>query len=200
MATSLPRRLTVLDAMVLVAATAVGLAWTRLTFHEWNELLPETGIIDESTTVQALWHWSDLAVPCLTSWSVGLSLLWLRRPRVAAGRLLRMPGAVACAAVMASLVSTLLFSAAFYVSLSAHPTTCGWFQRFPDWLYDLEDSFSRYARPNAHAVAVCWLILLFSRRWRAQPTWLDRTGRVVGLLWLIAGVPHYMFSLAVGLP
>ena len=34
------------------------------------------------------------------------------------------------------------------------------------------------------AVGVAWLSLAISRRWKSEPSWLDRTGRVLGFGWL----------------
>lgn len=38
------------------------------------------------------------------------------------------------------------------------------------------------------AILSSWATLALSRRWRPQPTWLDRVGRVVGVAWLQVGV------------
>ena len=38
------------------------------------------------------------------------------------------------------------------------------------------------------AVAVAWILLAASRRWRPEPHWLDRTGRVLGWFW-VAMIP-----------
>ena len=34
------------------------------------------------------------------------------------------------------------------------------------------------------AVITSWLALLLSGRWRAEPSWLDRAGRVFGCYWV----------------
>jgi hypothetical protein len=131
----LRRRFTVFDALVLIAATAVGLGWTRATFDgNWFELKAQ-GIVQPSFIVQALWKWSDLAVPCLTVWTAALALLWLRRPREAVSRLSRRPGAVACAAVVASLVVNMAFDLLFYALVSSLPgSDAGWFFRLSSLL------------------------------------------------------------------
>ena len=36
------------------------------------------------------------------------------------------------------------------------------------------------------AVAGAWLALALSGRWRPEPDWLDRAGRVLGLLWIVS--------------
>jgi hypothetical protein len=37
------------------------------------------------------------------------------------------------------------------------------------------------------AVLVSWVTLLAGRRWRAEPSWVDRFGRAVGVYWILAG-------------
>ena len=40
-------------------------------------------------------------------------------------------------------------------------------------------------------VAVAWLVLAVSRKWQAEPSWIDRAGRLVGVLWLVT-IPIYL--------
>ncbi len=42
--------------------------------------------------------------------------------------------------------------------------------------------------PLAAAVFGVWAVLFFDRRWRPEPTWIDRLGRFLGLYWLAAGL------------
>jgi hypothetical protein len=42
--------------------------------------------------------------------------------------------------------------------------------------------------PLAAAVAGIWSVLIFNRRWRPEPTWMDRVGRCLGMYWLAAGL------------
>jgi hypothetical protein len=37
------------------------------------------------------------------------------------------------------------------------------------------------------AVLTSWMTLIVGRRWRAEPTWVDRLGRAVGVFWIVAG-------------
>jgi hypothetical protein len=34
------------------------------------------------------------------------------------------------------------------------------------------------------AVAAAWIVQRISERWRCEPTWLDRTGRILGAFWV----------------
>ena len=36
-------------------------------------------------------------------------------------------------------------------------------------------------------MAGSWLTLSLNRRWRPEPTWLDRLGRALGLYWIACG-------------
>src|SRR5262249_11302436 len=97
-------------------------AWLeRASFDgDWLQL-KANGILQPSFLVQALWKWSDLTVPCLTLWTFALTLLWLRPPRPVVSTLSRYPGAVACAAVTASMLVTVVFNLLFYLMASALP-------------------------------------------------------------------------------
>ena len=48
--------------------------------------------------------------------------------------------------------------------------------------------FSTTAFGASTAVAVAWILLAAGRRWRPEPHWLDRTGRVLGWFW-VAMIP-----------
>ncbi len=191
------RKFTVFDAMVLIGATALGLGWTRATFDgDWADLTAH-GEIEPDFLVVALWNWSDLTVPYLTLLTITLTLLWLRSPRAAIRKLSRYPGAVACAAVTASVIVTVAFDLLFYLMVSSLSGGHGkWFFWFHGLLSHIKDDLSRYARPRGEAIAVCWVILWMTRRWRAQATWLDRLGRLVAVIWLIISVPHFWFALS----
>jgi hypothetical protein len=42
--------------------------------------------------------------------------------------------------------------------------------------------------PLATAVVATWSVLIFNRRWRPEPSWIDRLGRCLGIYWLAAGL------------
>jgi hypothetical protein len=41
---------------------------------------------------------------------------------------------------------------------------------------------------NAPAILAAWLTLILRRRWCPEPSWLDRMGRLLAILWLILGI------------
>jgi hypothetical protein len=190
------RKFIVSDAMVLIGATAIGLGWTRATFDESWYGLTANGFFEPVNIIEALWKWSDLTTPCLTIWTIALTLLWLRQPRVAFRKLSRYPGALACAAVTAWVITAVAFRVVFYLLVSSLPGGhAEWFSWLPDLFSNIEDDLSRYARPRGEAIAVCWIILWISGRWRPQATWLDQLSRLVAVIWLIIAVPHCWFVL-----
>jgi hypothetical protein len=195
---TLHRKFMVSDAMVLIGATAIGLGWTRATFNgTWFELTQPGTFFNPPSISQALYTWSDLITPCLTIWTIALTLLWLRQPRGTVRKLSRYPGALACAAVTASIITSVTFKLLFYLMISSMPVGrhAEWFYWLPGLFSSIEGDLSQYGRPRGEAIAVCWTILWISGRWRAQATWLDRLGRLVAVIWFIITVSHYWFAL-----
>lgn len=41
------------------------------------------------------------------------------------------------------------------------------------------------ASPCGPAVAAVWLVLAVAGRWRPEPSWIDRSGRVLGVTWIV---------------
>jgi hypothetical protein len=41
------------------------------------------------------------------------------------------------------------------------------------------------------AVAAAWLVLIVTKRWVAEPSWIDRAGRAIGICWL-ATLPFFL--------
>jgi hypothetical protein len=35
-----------------------------------------------------------------------------------------------------------------------------------------------------YVVATAWLMLALSGRWRSEPSWIDRLGRIIGVFWV----------------
>jgi hypothetical protein len=110
-----------------------------------------------------------LAMVCLLA-------MRLRRPRPNLRSLSRQPGAVACAAAAAAMASggiivlTILGRNDLLHLTEDHPEAI-----FP-WLIVL----SRVSI----AVPAAWFILAWSGRWKAEPSWIDRLGRILGAYWI----------------
>jgi hypothetical protein len=99
MSTSLRRPLNLLDVMVLVASTAVGLAVARAMA---GKLWGSTKLNEpyNSEVLQHVARWTVLCLPFLVAWTIAVLLLQMlsRRPRPGSDGLLWQPGAAACGA------------------------------------------------------------------------------------------------------
>jgi hypothetical protein len=168
MATLPMRTFTLWDVLVLIAATAIGLAWLRIvwdldSFHDLEEWLRSA---------------PEMSVPLLAAWTIGIGALRLLPPRPPMHRLVLQPGAAACGAVMLVFTTKSLLHVADLFARG--PNGVQVFDVAPRW-YSLVLSETEYHYP----IAVVWALLLLSRRCRPEPSWIDRAGRGLGLSWLV---------------
>jgi hypothetical protein len=179
------RRLNVGDALILVAALGLGISGIReriQTFSQravaWrqeytrfrNDLASVPAISQDeadfafrSLVVQV----SDECQAWFLSMLVGLTpaqiLMRLRRPRPEWRSLLRQPGFMACSAALIGYLIDQGWDRSIQLG----------FARFPFW--------------TSLAPLIVWAILLLLRRCRAEKSWIDRLGRVLGACWIVAG-------------
>ena len=153
------RRISILDVMILVAGSAVGLALART-------------LGGDPATITIL-----LSRPgsfFLLAQTFAYLPIRLRRPRPTLRRLIGQPGLAACLAV------------AIVAAIDAASWGIFWSKLNPE---DARAMVARYWRlSHEHpgpAVAATWLGLVLSRRWRPEPGWIDRVGRLIGALWLL---------------
>jgi hypothetical protein len=192
------RRCTVLDVMVLVAATAIGLALVR-SYSLQAMSMDFTPIPSVPRLMLTIWACILAAFPLPVLWSIALFALGLRPPRASLHRLVRQPGFVAAGAV--TLVAAIRLAGFLMLiarSLGNRSSTLGFFDGFilrdlfrgPVPVSAIYDSayFAATAFGTSTAVAAAWLLLAVSGRWRSQPDWLDRLGRGLGIFW-IATIP-----------
>jgi hypothetical protein len=188
MRTSQIRRCTLLDVMVLVAATATGFAIARTYSLELlaNQLthyplLPRI--------LLTIWSYLVAVLPLPVMWSIGLFVLSLRRPRPLLRRLVRQPGFVACGAVTLVAAIRLLGFFTLLARTIGNPRhfltmSLDVFLNFSLTLVFNSAYFSTSAFGLSVAVASAWLLLSVSGLWRSEPTWLDRAGRCLGVYWI----------------
>jgi hypothetical protein len=178
-----PRRFTIADGMVLVAATAVGSLMTRAYMPGFYRMMGFSSFrsFADPTGLKRSFSWAFGPPSCMVAaWMVAAIPLRLRRPSPGRRGLSRQPGFVACAAAAGSLAAGLLW----VWSMRHRPG----FQR-PD---SFEQAWLSTTHWTASAVAGAWLTLLLNRRWRAEPSWIDRFGRLLGLYWIVQFVGEYV--------
>lgn len=181
------RRFHLLDALILVAAAAPAILWTRaaigpsarqweLVADRWREFRLEhfAAVIQEGC--------GPVAVPTLLAGTLAILTLRARRPRPAWRRLARQPGAVACgAAAVASAILVAMIVLADALTHDGSPN-----------LIDLRDWFSsgalgliKHLTSTVGCVVLgAWLALASGGRWAAEPSWIDRSGRLLGACWI----------------
>jgi hypothetical protein len=188
------RRFCLRDAMILVAATAVGLgamdwigrasqgalSWAGVSEY-WEAFLrpSSNGWPDDSRLTILLLAGRLLALlslPLFAAWTLALIPLRLLGPRPRFRRLARRPGVTAAWAT-----SVALTYAAIQVGVSELISG----EIVPE---DLAiDVVSMVPMLVGLAVLASWTTLLVGRRWRPEPSWIDRLGRLAGIYWIVAG-------------
>ncbi len=186
------RRMTLLDASLLVGTAAIGLGLYELVhralFQGWI-WITDLGLPDfrKWSTLEAIVLLSDVTVfllPVVFPWTFLLLVLRMRAPRPSWRRIWRQPGMAAClAALFGCAWSGVVLSAAMNLDRVANArkaiTADVWAQKF------LSEEVFMYA---GLAVAAVWVVQYLSGRWRKSVDWIDWLGRVVGGCWIWIGL------------
>ena len=175
------RPFNLLDAVILLASVAAGLAWARADIAAtiWVREQPSGTILGNHMLMRPV-RFSDRlftfrrgAAHLLACWTAALLLLRLRRPRPHAAPVMRQPGAVAVATAVAyNVVVAGGFAMAFFIRAKYKP-------QWSDYAAQAID-----VHGTAMAITAAWVVLAFSGRWCADPSWIDRSCRVIGLAWI----------------
>jgi hypothetical protein len=157
------RRLTLADGLILIAAVAVGLALGRIPQNVHGS--------DDSPSLIAMGlmsiYWASLMV------MVSLIPLRLMTPRPPWRRVRRQPGFIACAAVAFGVVHRAL----------CFGVICFW--RPAVWANINVRSLIASPPPFGSMIISAWFVLALSGRWRPEPSWIDRSGRVLAIAWIV---------------
>jgi hypothetical protein len=169
------RRFTLVDAMILIAAAAIGLASARsMPLLRPSSSLPRANLQRALSTVT---YGSSIAFPTVMAFTVATLALRSRRPRPRLRKILREPGAVGCTAATFSLLLTLIMLTPTSIFVAGNSPSIGM------WLVDV---WIQAPRVTGSVVASVWFVQALSGRWRAGREWIDRLGRVVASCWLLA--------------
>jgi len=181
------RRFAISDAMVLIAAAAVGTAALRATAPNVALLRRELGDAPSQGIRIYLLHSYALkvAVPFLAAWTSALLFLRLRQPRPRLRRVFQQPGTIAC--VVATLAMTI--EAIWVLALPAVHSRI---------MYFAENIFIAYAEHVSFAVVGGWSALALSGHWRSEPNWIDRAGRITGVVWLAVTAVRWCSFVLIG--
>jgi hypothetical protein len=179
------QRFTLLDAMALVAGFAVGLGLVRgvspiqfllrydpvgPTSKDWGRSwTPREWVFWALQTTQNRFYY---LMPLLATLGVAVLIIRLRPSRPRRSGLMRQPGIVAMVATSTMAAVWVPFLAILAIRKDLDLTST-------QYLY------MNMATSVATAVASSWITLLIGGRWRADPGWCDRLGRVLGILWIV---------------
>ena len=172
------RRFTIADGMILVSATALALVAIRAT------------LVDAKGMAEAPWAWAE---PRLTWVGLAFTLAFipirLGHPRPDRDELWRQPGWVACVSVVISLMVSV------FQQVLSDATV---FLRRPNFRprEELDQIFQdTLLRLPFHAViviAATWIVLVRGGRWKAEPGWIDRSGRAIGVFWIVINIVSWI--------
>ena len=151
------------DAMIVIAATAVG-------FAEARSVLPE--MARASFWVVTI----VLMISLLPAWSIALAAIRLREPTSSWEPLSREPGWIAC--MVGGIPSAILQLVCVVLTLAGLP---GSSPMYALGMGTLLGSFS---------VSAVWTTMRIDHGWKPAPGWVDRWGIALGFLWVsILAIP-----------
>jgi hypothetical protein len=171
------RPLGVADAMIFIIALGLGFALTR----------PALVLIADAMRSELLWRFQTLAGAVSLGWMLNIVLLnflffllpalvvvRLRRPRPPLRSLVRQPGFVACSLPLVVILASLPLSLLPLSGLAEQAIAIG---------------FQTLLIATA---PLAWAFLMASGRWSPEPGWIDRLGRVLGLLAMLCAPAHLL--------
>jgi hypothetical protein len=172
------RKPTILDGLVFIAATAVGLTLARnaVSSFGWG-----TG----SDRIQRLADGIRLASCLALAWSATFLPIRLRTPRPPIRETVRQPGTIACCAVSLSVIFGLI------VVLPELPSAFSRVRPYP--IQNIAVSIMSN-QCIAHSVIAAWMALLITGACRPERGWIDRMGVALGSFWVMSLV--FLSSLA----
>lgn len=184
-----PRRLTILDLTLLVGFAALALAGfqfaTTRIFPGWLDYSRWPDWIENPAIRTTIYMFSDATAPLIPVAAGWTGLLLVQRsipPRPSWRQIARQPGMAACFAVVLAfawvvLCTGVLLLMMWLFSFDVDPLPLG------------QSMLLGHVFPLVGlSVAAAWFQLLLSRRWRPPRDWIDRAGRVVGVLWIVIGL------------
>ena len=174
------RRFTLLDGLLVIGTFALGFAGCRGLSLFGNPFMPSPSVSPWASELHAY------AGFFLRLFSFLILVLRLRRTRPTLRRMACQPGVVACFTV-AFLGLGLYANHQIEGMIAEHLMPAGGPEpetfEIRIWFF-----FNSVSDEFGYVVAVAWSLLALGGRWRSEPGWLDRSGRVVGLCWIAWGI------------
>jgi hypothetical protein len=184
------RRFTLLDAMIFTAASGLG-------FYHISSFMGDASLSVRPKTFYGhlvlIFRYTHFIIPLMLLITISALIVRLRRPRPPVRRILRQPGAIACAAAVAVAVLESVRAVVFDVVWlldSANDVFAVFARKMGswDWADLLWSVYWNLPTRIGHTVTVIWLVLILSGRWYPARDWIDRLGRILGAFWIVVGV------------
>jgi hypothetical protein len=157
--------------MLLIAAVALGIVGIRNCDTQMRAIQ-----IDRGNLV----NWIVLSSPLLMSLAAALMVAGLLPPRSRLSELCRRPGFTAC------WVTTLVMAMDAVVLFAMNPEGLTNLDKFV--LCFNYGYFWPTMGQIGFGVLISWTTLALAGCWQPEPSWIDRSGRVLGVVWIIAFV------------
>ena len=166
------------DLAILIGGTALALGLWRMS---WDDL---SSRFNPGVKHLLAYRMALTIAPALLGFASALLALRLVPPRPRWILVFRQPGTSACVAILGQMLSIVLTFSwhVFLVPIVGSPI-------YPPRYV----SYNTYLEANREAgawVAVAWATLALARAWRPEPSWIDRAGRVLGVLAIL----HWLWS------
>ena len=165
------RRFTLADGMILVAASAIGIALIRVSQASGP-------IFDSNAAIEYLY--ASAWVPCL--WTASMVLVGVRGPCPGRRRLARSPGWMACLGASFGAMTLAVENGAFYGLSRIAWGPSMWSSDLGHWAWLTTRAL--WAGPGL-MVAATWMTLAVGGRWRPERIWTERVGLALGTYWLL---------------
>jgi hypothetical protein len=166
------RRLTLADGLILIAAVAAGFGIARIPRDAYGQTAAPGGDVSLFAIAIRSVYWASLLV------MVALIPLRLMPPRPPLRLIRRQPGFIACAAVLFGMAHTGVY---FAINRIKQPT-----------FWANIDALSLIASPSIGSLLITsWFVLAISGRWRAEPSSIDRSGRLLAIAWIVRYIIHF---------
>jgi hypothetical protein len=170
----------IIDLMVLVAATAVAFAISRRGIPRGMSFTTFGGNWEPW-----LFYWMHQSTPFVSMWSFAIFAI----DRVDIRKRRRHPrhaGIIACYAATIGLATSALISSGFYMVHVLEDSGVIHKVLSHQRQLHLPPPFGEAPLEEIIGGVVfgAWAALASTRRWRAEPTWIDRLGRVLATIWI----------------
>ena len=179
------RRFNLGDAMVLIAAITPSLVLIRigsgLGLFEVGKMIEPSG--QPSELARQLVEFFNVGGGCILAGLVpAVLILGLYRAHPSRRDAARGAGLVACFVAVAASILPILWFAGMVLNESRLP--------YPIYSVPFNNAFGRWMIAAGPMIGGAWLALAIQGRWRANPTWTDRAGCVLGSCFLLI----YLYS------